>query len=253
MIGRVLTRIRQLFPGAEVVFATSTPVIEEQANWAYRSNAEIAQYNAIAREVLIPRGVRINELGAFAAEKCHALHRDWVHYNEEGSSLLADEIIEYASLGGTLCDVTGDLFVPTEDQVTTSEEAIKKQMELIDKLHKMGKEVLMSSHVCKFTPAERVLEIALEHQRRGADIAKIVTGASTMEEQIENLRITALLKEKLGIPFLFLAGGECKLSRRLGGTLGNCMSLTVHEYDELATPMQPLLSDMKIIRELIKA
>ena len=50
-----------------------------------------------------------------------------------------------------------------------------------------------------------------------------------------------------------LTGGECRISRRLGGTLGNCMSLTVHEYDELATPMQPLLSDMKIIRELIKA
>lgn len=173
----------------------------------------------------------------------------------EGKSeeTLAEELVEYASLGGTLCDVTGDLFDPTEDQVTTSEAAIKKQMELIDKLHKMGKEVLMSSHVCKFTPAERVLEIALEHKRRGADIAKIVTGASTMEEQIENLRITAILKEKLGIPFLFLTGGECRISRRLGGTLGNCMSLTVHEYDELATPMQPLLSDMKIIRELIKA
>jgi lysophospholipase L1-like esterase len=95
MLGRVLTRIRQLFPGAEVVFATSTPVIEEQANWAYRSNAEIAQYNDIAREVLIPRGVRINDLGAFAAEKCHELHRDWVHYNEQGSSLLADEIIGF--------------------------------------------------------------------------------------------------------------------------------------------------------------
>ena len=98
MIGRVLTRIRQIFPGAEVVFATTTPVIEEQANWSYRSNVEIESYNCIAREVLVPRGVRINELGKFAAEKCQTLHRDWVHYNEEGSSLLADEIIQFLEM-----------------------------------------------------------------------------------------------------------------------------------------------------------
>ena len=102
MIGRVLTRIRQLFPKAEIIFATTTPVIEEQANWAYRSNAEIDAYNRIAREVLRPRGVRINELGKFAAEKCQSLHRDWVHYNEEGSSLLADEIIQYLEKEGLL-------------------------------------------------------------------------------------------------------------------------------------------------------
>ena len=95
MIARVLTRIRQLFPKAEVVFATTTPVIEEQANWAYRSNAEIDAYNQIAREVLAPHGVRINELGDFAVRKCSSLHRDWVHYNDEGSSLIADEIIGF--------------------------------------------------------------------------------------------------------------------------------------------------------------
>ena len=95
MLGRVLTRIRQLFPKAEVIFATTTPVIEEQASWAYRSNAEIDAYNQIAREVLVPRGVRINELGDFAAKECAALHRDWVHYNDEGSGKLADEIIQF--------------------------------------------------------------------------------------------------------------------------------------------------------------
>ena len=94
-LGRVLTRIRQLFPGAAVVFATTTPVIEEQAVWAYRSNSEIDNYNRIAREVLVPRGVRINELGQFAAKRCGTLHRDWVHYNDEGCDLLADEIINF--------------------------------------------------------------------------------------------------------------------------------------------------------------
>ena len=95
MLGRVLIRIRQLFPKAKVIFATTTPVIEEQSSWAYRSNAEIDAYNRIAREVLVPRGVRINELGDFAAKECSSLHRDWVHYNDEGSGKLADEIIQF--------------------------------------------------------------------------------------------------------------------------------------------------------------
>ena len=107
----------------------------------------------------------------------------------------------------------------------------------------------MSSHVCKFIPAERVLEIAFEHQRRGADICKIVTGASTMEEQIENLRIINLLKEKLDIPFLFLCGGESGILRRIGGNLGNCMSLCVYEQDEVATKSQPPLRQVKAIRD----
>ena len=97
MLGRVLTRIRQLFPNAEVVFATTTHVIEEMAKGAYWSNEEIEQYNCIARELLIPRGVRINELGKFAMENCRNLHPagDCAHYNDEGSSLLADEIISF--------------------------------------------------------------------------------------------------------------------------------------------------------------
>ena len=110
----------------------------------------------------------------------------------------------------------------------------------------------MSSHVMKFTPAERVLEIAQEQQRRGADICKIVTGASNMAQQIENLRIINLLKENLKIPFLFLCGGECGILRRIGGELGSCMYLCVHEHDALATKAQPLLRDVKILRDTLR-
>ena len=124
-------------------------------------------------------------------------------------------------------------------------------MDLIEELHKCGAEVLMSSHVRKFVSAERVLEIAREHERRGADICKIVTGAENTEQQIENLRIINLLKENLKIPFLFLAGGECRILRRIGGNIGCCMYLCVHEYDELATKSQPLLRDVRIIRDII--
>ena len=164
---------------------------------------------------------------------------------------IATEILELAECGATLCDVMGDIYCRTEGELTMDGCAIEKQMKLIDELHARGAEVLMSSHVLKYTPAERVLEIALEHQRRGADICKIVTSADTMEQQIENLRIANMLKEKLDIPFLYISGGESRILRRLSASLGSCMSLCVYEHDELSTPLQPLLCDMKQIRELI--
>ena len=175
------------------------------------------------------------------------------HISNIGKSddVLAAELVELAECGATLCDVMGDYFDACEGELTMNKDAIKKQIRLIDELHGRGAEVLMSSHVLKFTPAERVLEIAREHERRGADICKIVTGAENTEQQIENLRIINLLKENLKIPFLFLAGGECRILRRIGGSLGCCMYLCVHEYDEFATKSQPLLRDMKILRELL--
>lgn len=164
---------------------------------------------------------------------------------------LAEGLVTLAQSGATLCDVMGDMFCRHPEELTDDETAIKKQMELIDRIHDAGAEVLMSSHVLKFSPAERVLEIALEQKRRGADIIKIVTAAETMEQQIENLRITDLLKRELGAPFLFLAGGECTIHRRLGIRLGCCMALCVYEHDALSTATQPLLSTMKKVRDEI--
>ena len=178
-------------------------------------------------------------------------YRNYISNIGKSDDVLAAELVELAECGATLCDVMGDCFDACEGELTMNEDAIKKQIRLIDELHGRGAEVLMSSHVFKFTPAERVLEIAREHERRGADICKIVTDAENTEQQIENLRIINLLKENLNIPFLFLAGGECRILRRIGGSLGCCMYLCVHEYDELATKSQPLLSDIRVIRELI--
>lgn len=171
------------------------------------------------------------------------------HNQGKADEQLAEGLITLAKCGGTLIDVMGDLYDKRPDELAVDESAIQKQMALIGELHSLGAEVLMSSHVLKFTPAERVLEIALEQKRRGADIIKIVTGAGDMEQQIENLRITDLLKRELGAPFLFLSGGENSIHRRLGMKLGCCMHLCVYEHDARSTYGQPLLSASKIIRD----
>ena len=192
------------------------------------------------------------DLFAYAKDK-PVYVTNYRHSSNDGKTddMLAEELVEFAECGADLCDVMGDYFDRQPDELAVDKTAIEKQKELIGKIHDKGAKVLMSSHVLKYTPAERVLRIALEHQERGADICKIVTGADTMEQQLENLKIINMLKENLKIPFLFLCGGECRILRRIGGEIGCCMYLCVYEYDKLATPQQPLLKDVKIIRDTI--
>ena len=163
---------------------------------------------------------------------------------------LASELIDIAASGAELIDVMGDLFCPTPGELTLESAAVAKQKELIGAIHAEGKKVLMSSHVLKFTPAERVLDIAMRQRERGADFVKIVTGAESVYEEIENLRITALLKEKLDVPFLFLSGGShCHNHRMIGVNFGSSMYLCVVSHHELATKAQPMLYKLKNVIE----
>lgn len=190
------------------------------------------------------------ELFAFAKEKpIYVTNYRSAQNAGKTDEQLADELLEIADSGADLCDVMGDCYDKLPGEITYNAAAIKKQKDLIIKLHNKGARVLMSTHIMKFTPADEILKIALSHQSRGADISKIVVDAENTEQQIENLRIINLLKEKLDIPFLFLSGGECRILRRIGGELGNCMYLCVYEYDKFATPQQPLLKNLKAIRD----
>ncbi len=163
-----------------------------------------------------------------------------------------EELIEGLKMlvrcGATLVDIMGDYFAPDPIQLTGNGNAIRKQIALIDEFHAMGAEVLMSSHVLKFTSAEEVLRIAKAQRNRGADIAKIVVSANSASEEMENLRIVSLLKEELGIPFLFLCNGtHHKYLRQFGPMLGCCVSLVVPYYHERCTRTQPELKKMRVM------
>ena len=166
------------------------------------------------------------------------------HNTGKSDETLGDELVELAECGATLLDVMGDLYCPTPGELTMDEVATQKQKALIARIHAAGAQVLMSSHTKRVMRAEEVLEYAMEQQARGADIAKIVSLAETEADEVEAMRAILLLKEKLSIPFLYLVSGESKILRRIGGKLGNCMHLCVHEYDAIATKEQPLISDL---------
>ncbi len=169
----------------------------------------------------------------------------WASGGDKPEEQYFDELLLALKCGATLIDMPGDSFSPAPNQLTYDQQAIRKQIEFSQKVHDLGGELLISSHVPDFRSEDYVLGMAFEQKRRGADIAKIVTFSHDDEQLTDNLKTTVRLRETLGLPFLFLSGGEkCRLHRLAGPLLGACMWLCVAYRAPITTPPQPLLSDV---------
>ncbi len=93
MLGRVCDTIKRLFPNAKIIFALSTAVVEEWARPDFtRYNSDIEKYNEAAKRVMAEKGVTVNDLYSISAAFDNSLHADWVHFNEEGSKILAEAV-----------------------------------------------------------------------------------------------------------------------------------------------------------------
>ncbi len=174
---------------------------------------------------------------------------NYFRFNENNGiytdDMLTDELFVALKNGAKLIDIRGDLFDANEVELTENPEAVQKQKAVIDKIHKMGGEVLMSSHLMRFAPMEEVLKIALAQQERGADIAKIVTNADSEEELITNFQILLELKKQLKVEVLFLCNGtHCKTHRLIGPTISGGMYLSVLDTS-LNNSSQPKMSEAK--------
>ena len=91
---RVYKRIKQLFPNAQVIFATSTPVLEEKADKNFlRLKADIEKYNEEAKALMNSLNVAVNDLHAIASKWDESFYSDWVHFNDRASKILADAVI----------------------------------------------------------------------------------------------------------------------------------------------------------------
>ena len=161
---------------------------------------------------------------------------------------LAEELLEMARIGADLIDIRADMFCRTHGEVTCDPAAALKQKELIAKIHSIGSEALMSTHIGEHLSPERVLEIAALQKERGADIAKIVTLADSERELDEAFKTNLLLKERLDLPFLYLCNGShCKSHRLLSPVFGSCMYLC-RENSNTST-VQPTLAAARAVRD----
>ena len=139
-------------------------------------------------------------------------------------------------------------------EVVTDAVVISRQCELIERVHGMGAEVLLSCHPGIFMDCDTVVELALFLEQRGADVLKIVTsGADTEEQMIEAMRTMVALKKEVRTPVAYHANGKSgALTRIINPILGGHIAFCVDRYDEHSVMSQLDLRGAYAIVENIK-
>ncbi len=78
--------------GATLIWATTTPVPTGDEITS-RKTEDVPPYNAIAREIILEEGIRIDDLYAFVLPQLEELQRvQNVHFTEAGSAALAEQV-----------------------------------------------------------------------------------------------------------------------------------------------------------------
>ncbi len=98
LLERMVNRIRYLCPGATVVFALTTEVIEPGfepgVEIGERRNTDIRRYNEIAREVFGGLNIEINDLWSVSKNLPPEAHSDMVHFETPmGIQTLGDWVV----------------------------------------------------------------------------------------------------------------------------------------------------------------
>ena len=177
----------------------------------------------------------------------------YVYRGDRFSQYKTDEsrqvvLLDAVKAGAHIVDVMGDLYDPSPRECTHSPEAIKKQMELIDRIHEAGAQVVMSSHTGEFMTGDEVLAQLQEFDRRGADVLKLVQSVNSDDELSEAIRTTIRLRRELKKPFIHLCGGShSRLHRFLGPELGVSITFAIARYDERWPMFQPTIRAMKTV------
>ncbi len=93
-IEKICNRIRVLFPRAKVIFATSTPILEERLSKNFcRKNSNTEKYNEIAIEICKSYNFAINDLYAVAKKMPAHFYKDATHpYTPDGTRVLTDAV-----------------------------------------------------------------------------------------------------------------------------------------------------------------
>ena len=176
------------------------------------------------------------------------------HDNSLSDEERVEVLKEAVRAGAAAVDFTADTFDPSPMEFSEKPEIVEKQKKLIDEVHKMGAEVVMSSHIVSADVGARTCEQVLYQMKaveaRGVDYAKIVTLANTEEEFLEALRTTMALRRELKVPFIHLCGGKFALPQRyIGPMLGNALTFCTDHYTAAFTTTQPPIVNMRSILE----
>ena len=93
-ISRLCDIIKILFPSAKIVFATTTPVLEEGVGEFKRFNKDIEEYNAIAVEEVKNKGGEIDDLYSTVKEFPKEYYSDSTYlYTKKATEILTKQVV----------------------------------------------------------------------------------------------------------------------------------------------------------------
>ncbi len=97
-IEKICKRIKTIFPKAKVIFATSTPIVEERFKTPHismRKNANVIRYNEIAKEIALENGFAINDLYSLVENVPIDYYSDMTHlYTPQGTQILTNAVVK---------------------------------------------------------------------------------------------------------------------------------------------------------------
>ena len=134
-------------------------------------------------------------------------------------------------------------------EIVTDSKIIDKQCEVIEKVHSMGAEVLLSCHPGIPMDSQQVIDLALFLEKRCPEIIKIVTVANTEDDMIESFKTMSLLKREVKTAVSYHASGKAgALSRIVNPMLGGHMIFCVDRFKVSSTKEQ---LDLRTVRTII--
>lgn len=138
-------------------------------------------------------------------------------------------------------------------EIVTDEKIISKQCELIEKVHSMGAEVLLSCHPAIAMTTEQIVDLAMFMEKRNPDIIKIVSIANNEDDLVESFKAMVALKKEIKTPVSYHAGGKAgNLSRIVNPILGGHMIFCIDTFNAGSNVQQPCMRAIKPVIDNIE-
>ena len=95
----IVKTLRKLFPNAEILFATTTPMNPRHPESPHpRTTEDIIQYNAAAKRVMREMDVDVDDLFSVCELWGEEYYIDYCHLTEKGYTLLAEQVAAFVAL-----------------------------------------------------------------------------------------------------------------------------------------------------------
>jgi hypothetical protein len=153
--------------------------------------------------------------------------------------------------GSAGLDFEADTFARNRDEWTNDRGAIRRQRAVAAAAHRRGAAVIASWHPPRKLTLAEALRAGRTLRDRGADFIKIVERVRTRAEALDSVAISLTLREKLGVPFVFLAlGAEAERFRPYMTAFGASYLLARPPVGANRLAAQPLVARARVLVDL---